>query len=130
MKSLLLILLDNAIKYTLPDGLLEVTLNTEVPGYAICQVKDTGIGISEADLPHIFERFFRSDRARSREEGGAGLGLAIAEWIARVHHGSIEVESVLGSGSTFRIVLPRLVQVPEAFVDLAEHTTSLIGNNA
>jgi signal transduction histidine kinase len=113
LKSLLLILLDNAIKYTPAGGSVEVSLQSSTAEHAICRVKDTGIGISEADLPHVFERFFRSDRVRSREEGGSGLGLAIADWIVRTHNGSIEVESVLGSGSTFRMVLPRLPQPPE-----------------
>lgn len=130
LQRLLLILVDNAIKYTLAGGLLEIALDTKVAGMAICFVKDTGIGISATDLPHIFERFFRSDRARSREEGGAGLGLAIAEWIVRVHNGSIDVESVLGSGSTFRITLPRLVPAPDAYSGLAERKTSLIGNRS
>jgi signal transduction histidine kinase len=74
---------------------------------AMCQVQDTGIGISEADRPHIFERFFRADKARSREEGGAGLGLALARWIVEAHGAAIEVESKLGQGSVFRFSLPR-----------------------
>jgi len=73
----------------------------------MCQVQDTGIGISEADRPHIFERFFRADKARSREEGGAGLGLALARWIVEAHGAAIEVESKLGQGSVFRFSLPR-----------------------
>jgi signal transduction histidine kinase len=127
LKYLLLILIDNAIKYTPPGGFVEVSLTSGAQGQVICQVKDTGIGISDSDLPHIFERFFRSDRARSREEGGAGLGLAIAEWIARVHHGRIEVESVLGSGSTFRLLLPQLNEQPVALADVISRGTSLIG---
>jgi signal transduction histidine kinase len=106
LKSLFLIILDNALKYTGPGGSVDVVLVTNGPGQLICQIKDTGIGISESDLAHIFERFYRSDRVRNREEGGAGLGLAIAEWMARAHGGSIEVESALGVGSTFRIILP------------------------
>ena len=109
---------------------MQVALICSATGHAICQVEDTGIGISEADLPHIFERFFRSDRTRNREEGGAGLGLAIATWIIEAHHGSIEVESVLGSGSTFRIVLPRLVQALEPPAESADRQTSLMGNRA
>lgn len=114
LKSLLLILLDNAMKYTPAGGIVEVSLTSSIHEHAV-HVGDTGIGIPEADLPRIFERFFRSDRARTRDEGGSGLGLAIADWIARAHNGGIEVESVLGSGSTFKIVLPRLVQTPEAY---------------
>jgi two-component system, OmpR family, heavy metal sensor histidine kinase CusS len=114
LRRLVLILLDNALKYTPAGGVVEVTVASAPSGYATCEVRDTGIGISEADLPHIFDRFFRSDRARTREQSGAGLGLAIAEWIARVHHSQIEVESVLGVGSTFRVSFPVLPkeQVP------------------
>jgi heavy metal sensor kinase len=131
LKSLLLILLDNAIKYTPAGGQVEVALSSSpasaAAGQAICSVKDTGIGIPEADLPRIFERFFRSDRARTREEGGSGLGLAIAEWIARTHNGRIEVESALGLGSTFRIVLPRLAQTPETHAESTSEQPALQG---
>ena len=108
LKRLLLILLDNAMKYTPDGGFVDVSMIDSGTSSAICQVTDTGIGIAETDLPRIFERFYRSDRARNRVEGGAGLGLAIAEWIAEAHNGKIEVESIFGSGSTFRIALPRI----------------------
>ena len=97
---------------------MEVTVEATPSGHATCEVRDTGIGISEADLPHIFDRFFRSDRARTREQSGAGLGLAIAEWIARVHHSRIEVESALGVGSTFRVSFPVLLQEREPFDEM------------
>jgi signal transduction histidine kinase len=71
-------------------------------------VRDTGIGISEQDLPSIFERFVRVDSTRSRETRGAGLGLAIARWITEMHGGTITVESEIGEGSTFRVSLPAL----------------------
>jgi len=72
----------------------------------IISVSDTGIGISREDLPHIFDRFYRADKARSRELGGAGLGLSIGRWIAEAHGGSVHVESQSGAGSTFKVVLP------------------------
>ena len=74
--------------------------------FALISVLDTGIGISKADVPHIFDRFWRADKARSREQGGAGLGLSIARWIVEMHHGSINVESELGRGSTFQVQVP------------------------
>ena len=105
LERLFLILIDNAIKYTAPEG--EIVLSGQVEGSAVVvSVRDSGIGISEADLPHLFERFYRVDKARSRESGGAGLGLAIGRWIARAHHGEIEVESTLGKGAVFRVRLP------------------------
>ena len=118
LKRLVLILLDNALKYTPAGGIVEVIVDDDPSGYATCEVRDTGIGISEADLPHIFDRFFRSDRARTREQSGAGLGLAIAEWIARVHHSRIEVESVFGVGSAFRVSFPVLPQEQETFDEI------------
>jgi len=102
---LFLILLDNAVKYTPPGGQISVSL-TSGPDFAVIEVQDTGIGIGAADLPHIFERFYRADRARSRELGGAGLGLSIARWIAEAHGGSIHVQSTLGAGSVFQVRLP------------------------
>jgi signal transduction histidine kinase len=66
-------------------------------------VRDTGIGIAPEDLPHVFERFYRSDKARARETGGAGLGLAIAHWIADVHDATLTVDSELGRGAVFRV---------------------------
>ncbi|MBU1878585.1 MAG: cell wall metabolism sensor histidine kinase WalK, partial [Chloroflexi bacterium] len=69
-------------------------------------VRDTGVGIDPADQPHIFERFYRADKARCRAAGGTGLGLAIAQWIAQAHDGRIEVDSAPGQGSTFSVWLP------------------------
>jgi heavy metal sensor kinase len=106
LKRLWLILLDNAIKYTPQGGTVAVRVRKLAEGSVACEVRDSGIGISPADREHIFERFFRADRARSRDEGGTGLGLSIARSIAEAHHARIEVESVLGEGSTFRVVLP------------------------
>lgn len=105
LRRLFLILIDNAVKYTAPNGKVAVSLS-RADGFAVAEVRDTGIGIGAADLPHIFERFYRADKARSREVGGAGLGLSIGRWIAETHGGTIEVESALGEGSLFRARLP------------------------
>ncbi len=105
LQRLFLILIDNAVKYTPAGGLVAVSL-THPDGFAVAEIRDTGIGISEADLPHIFERFYRADKARSREMGGVGLGLSIGRWIAEAHGGTIEVESTVGQGSVFRLRLP------------------------
>ena len=105
LQRLLLILIDNAVKYTPPSGQVSVAL-TAVNGSATISVKDTGIGIPEDELPRIFDRFYRVDKARSRQAGGAGLGLSIGRWIAEAHGGSIRVESRPGEGSTFSVDLP------------------------
>jgi len=102
---LLLILIDNAVKYTPPGGHCEIALSQN-RDHAHIAVKDSGIGIPESDLDFIFERFRRADRARSRETPGAGLGLAIARWITQMHGGTITAESTLGMGSVFHIHLP------------------------
>ena len=105
LKRLLLILIDNAVKYTPEGGMITVALTPQA-ATAEVTVTDTGIGIAEAELPNIFERFYRTDKARSRESGGAGLGLAIAKWIVEAHRGSISVSSTAGSGSSFILRLP------------------------
>lgn len=105
LRRALLILIDNAAKYTPSDGSVEVGLEAR-DGLAIAYVSDTGIGIDASDLPHVFDRFWRADKARSREQGGAGLGLSIARWIVEMHGGKISVRSELGKGSTFEISLP------------------------
>jgi two-component system, OmpR family, heavy metal sensor histidine kinase CusS len=105
LQHLLNILLDNAVKYTPVPGAIDLTL--EERGHsAVLKVSDSGIGIAHEDQTRIFERFYRVDKARSRELGGAGLGLAIALWIVQQHHGSIEVESTPGKGSAFVVQLP------------------------
>ncbi len=98
-------LLENALRYTEPGGSIRVRL-TSVPAEARMEVSDTGIGIPAADLPYIFERFFRSDRARRAYSGGSGLGLSIVRWIVEAHKGRVEVESQLGTGTTFTVKLP------------------------
>jgi two-component system sensor histidine kinase CiaH len=104
LRELLLILLDNAIKFTDRAGRVSLTLTSE-GGKAVVRVTDSGRGISPEALPHIFDRFYRVDRARSHAEGGAGLGLAIAKWIADGHGGSIHVESQADKGTTFIVEL-------------------------
>ena len=105
LKELLLILLDNAVKYTPKQGL--ITLRLERNGArARVAVHDTGIGIRAEDLPHVFERFYRADPARSSDPGGSGLGLAIARWIAERHGGSIAIVSEPGKGTEATISLP------------------------
>ncbi|HZF31608.1 MAG TPA: ATP-binding protein, partial [Gammaproteobacteria bacterium] len=105
LRRLFLILLDNAVKYTPSGGRCEVFVSAHA-AEVVGTVTDTGIGISTEDLPHIFDRFYRVDRARSREQGGAGLGLAIGRWIAEAHGGAIAVDSELDRGSSFRVHLP------------------------
>ena len=105
LRRLFLILIDNAVKYTPANGKVEVSLQRN-NGYAVAQVRDNGIGIAESDLPNVFERFYRADKARTRELGGVGLGLSIGRWITEVHAGTIEVQSTPGLGSIFQIRLP------------------------
>ena len=116
LRQLFLNLVTNAIKYTPRGGRVEISLSTRLDCVTFT-VRDTGIGISAADLPHVFERFYRADRARSRrvqgpdgrwsdERGGFGLGLAISAWIARAHGGTLSATSRLGRGSTFTVALP------------------------
>jgi heavy metal sensor kinase len=108
LQRLLAILLDNAVKYTQPPGVIELCLESRGDKAAIT-VRDTGIGIAEEDQKKVFERFYRVDKARSREFGGAGIGLAIADWIVKQHRGSIAVQSSMGAGSRFQVELPRLI---------------------
>jgi heavy metal sensor kinase len=105
LRRLFLILIDNAVKYTPSGGRVEVLVATD-NGSAVAAVHDTGIGIAAEDLPNVFERFYRADKARSRDSGGVGLGLSIGRWIAEAHSGSIEVQSSLGHGSVFQVRLP------------------------
>ncbi|PLZ92871.1 two-component sensor histidine kinase [Fischerella muscicola CCMEE 5323] len=98
-------LLDNACKYTPAGGQVQLRLFTQ-SHWAVIEVIDNGIGIPEADLPHIFERFYRVDKKRSRKTGGYGLGLSIVQQIISAHGGHITVKSVVDKGSTFQIILP------------------------
>jgi heavy metal sensor kinase len=99
-------LLENAIKYTPRGG--KVTVATEEKeGTVLVIVSDTGIGIPEEEIPHLFERFYRVDKERSRRAGGTGLGLSITDWIIKAHKGTISVKSTTGSGSDFIVALPK-----------------------
>ncbi|MGG6311129.1 sensor histidine kinase [Paenibacillus macerans] len=105
LQQLLVILLDNSIKFTAEKGTIRVT--SQRKGHrAELTVADTGAGIPAADLPHIFDRFYRGDKARDRSQGGTGLGLAIAKWIVDKHGGTIAAASKPGSGTTITISLP------------------------
>jgi two-component system phosphate regulon sensor histidine kinase PhoR len=105
LERLLVNLLENGIKYNRSEGSVEVRV-AGVQGEAILEVADSGIGIPPESIARIFERFYRVDKGRAREEGGTGLGLAIVKHIAQAHGGQVEVESRLGKGSTFRVRLP------------------------
>jgi heavy metal sensor kinase len=105
LNRLLMILVDNAIKYTPNGGRCEIALS-EDSGSAQITVTDSGIGITKEDLLHVFDRFYRADRARTRNRRGAGLGLAIARWITDMHGGKIAVQSETGIGSIFTVSLP------------------------
>ncbi len=98
-------LVDNAIRYTRPGGRVDVRLAPE-DGQVVLTVTDTGIGIPGRELSRVFERFYRVDRARSRETGGTGLGLSIVRHVAENHGGTVGVRSELGRGSTFEVRLP------------------------
>ncbi len=123
IRELFINLIENGIKYTEEGGSVHVTLSKELEpplknqtneveeeksGYIKITVSDTGIGIAPEDQEKIFNRFYRVDKARSREQGGSGLGLSICKWIVEAHHGEIKVESQLGKGSSFIVKLPIL----------------------
>lgn len=110
LRQLFLNLITNAIKYTPRGGSVELSLSRLLGDEISFTVRDTGIGIAAGDLPYVFDRFWRADRARSRgsERTGFGLGLAISQWIAQAHGGRITAQSRLGRGSVFTVVLPML----------------------
>jgi heavy metal sensor kinase len=112
LKQVVVNLLDNAIKYTPSGGQVRLAVRREA-GFAVLEVSDNGIGIPADALPHVFQRFFRVDSSRSREQGGAGLGLSIVKSICSAHGAEVEVSSNPGEGSTFRIRQP-LAAVPSA----------------
>jgi len=105
LKQVVVNLLDNAIKYTPKGGSINIRVRP-TKGSAVLEVEDNGIGMPSAALPHVFDRFYRIDKARSRQMGGAGLGLSIIKSICTAHGGWVEVESSEGQGSRFRVELP------------------------
>jgi heavy metal sensor kinase len=107
LRQLILNLTENGLKYTPPGGEVALTVEGDRDqGVARILVSDTGVGIAPKDQKRVFDRFFRADKARSRETGGTGLGLSICQWIARAHEGQIVVASKVGKGSTFTVTLP------------------------
>jgi signal transduction histidine kinase len=106
LRRLAINLLDNAIRYTPPGGQVSVVLEADANGARI-RISDTGVGIPVEAAPHIFERFYRADKARSRQDGGFGLGLSIVKWIAEAHSGTVELTRNPGPGTTFTVTLPR-----------------------
>jgi heavy metal sensor kinase len=113
LRRMVVNLLDNAIRYTPSGG--KVSASLEAIGSDIrIRVADTGVGITPEASKHVFERFFRADKARSRQQGGFGLGLAIVKWIAESHHGTVELISEPGAGTTFTVRLERHESVPAA----------------
>ena len=105
MRRAVLNLLDNAIKYSREGGKIQIAMSNEA-GKVRISVRDEGIGISKRDQPHIFDRLFRADPARSRSSGGSGLGLALVKWVVEAHHGKITVTSAPDQGADFQVELP------------------------
>lgn len=116
IKQVIVNLLDNAIKYTPEGGLIRLSVFAR-SAEAVCEVTDNGIGIPPEALPHVFDRFYRVDAARNRDQGGAGIGLSIVKAICLAHGGRVDAESRAGGGSTFRFIIPRVTE---------EHTTTAI----
>lgn len=110
LQRLFFVLIENGIKYTPDNGTVSVRLQSSSDDVVI-EVADTGIGIAPEDLSHVFDRFWRADKVRSREMGGTGLGLSIAKWIVEKSGGTIHVESAVGHGSKFQVRLPKLLNV-------------------
>ena len=105
LRQLFLNLVENSLKYTSTTGHVSVSISREGTNATVV-IRDDGVGIGAADLPHVFDRFYRADPARSRDPGGSGLGLSIAQWVASEHGGSLELESRLGEGTSVTVRLP------------------------
>ena len=107
-------LIDNAIKYTQEEG--KVTISAKEKDELVqVDITDTGIGIPKKDISRLFERFYRVDKARSRELGGTGLGLSIVKHIVHAHNGEISIQSILGHGSTFSFTIAKVKKNAEIF---------------
>ncbi|MGC9941926.1 MAG: ATP-binding protein [Verrucomicrobiota bacterium] len=105
LKQVVVNLLDNAVKYTPENGAIQLSVNA-VDGHALLEVADNGIGIAPDALPHVFDRFYRVDQARSADAGSAGLGLSIVKSICTAHGAEVDVQSTVRKGSCFRVILP------------------------
>ena len=123
LEQVMMNILGNAIKYTPDGGHIRVTAGAG-PDTAWMEVRDDGIGIPEKDRERIFDRFYRVDKARSRESGGTGLGLSIAREIVQRHHGTISLVPHEGPGTTVRLELPITQPAPGAPEDAAENTSA------
>jgi signal transduction histidine kinase len=106
LRQLLLNLVENALHHTTPQGTIRISASSRARDHVRVEVQDNGCGIPPEHLPHVFERFYRVDKARSRARGGAGLGLAIARWIVERHEGTITLNSQPGVGTTVVVTLP------------------------
>jgi heavy metal sensor kinase len=122
LKQIIVNLLDNAIRFTPPGGIVRLKTETTHEG-SLLEISDTGIGIPPASIPHVFDRFYRVDQARSREDGGAGLGLSIVKSICTAHGAEVALSSDVGGGSCFRIWFPRQSALPtQAMADVGSVT--------
>jgi signal transduction histidine kinase len=115
VRRLIANLLDNAVRHAPPSSTVQVHLNEQRARYVL-SVSDTGEGIPPESQPHIFERFFRADVARTSSAGGAGLGLALARWVARAHGGEVTLVHSSPQGTTFEAVLPSCSESHPAFI--------------
>jgi heavy metal sensor kinase len=122
LQRLLTILLDNAVRYTMPGGAVHLQV-VHQRGRVVFNVRDTGIGIAPEHQTRVFDRFYRVDRARGGGSRGAGLGLALAKWIAEKHGTSVSVESMIGKGSVFGVALPEIATAPPLSSEAARYAT-------